>query len=91
MDNFTYLIIIIGLTIFMVFFGGHNNQELIEYESTYFNGLKSITLFENKINSIVKNQKIFSDRNFVNINKFLNTTNVLIPNFVSCFIIKIKS
>lgn len=91
MDNFTYLIIIIGLTIFMVFFGGHNNQELIEYESTYFYGLKSITLFENKINLIVENKKIFSNENFINIDKFLNTTNVLIPNFVNCFVIKINS
>lgn len=91
MDNFTYLIIIIGLTIFIVFFGGHNNQKLIEYDSSYFNILKSITLFENKINLIIKNKKIFSNKNFININKFLNTTNVLIPNFVNCFIIKINS
>ena len=91
MDNFTYLIIIIGLKIFIVFFGGHNNQELIEYDTTYFNGLKSITLFENKINLIIKNKELFSNENFININKFLNTSNVLIPNFVNCFIIKINS
>lgn len=91
MDNFTYLIIIIGLTIFVIFFGGHNNQELIEYNTSYFDGLKSITLFENKLNLIIKNKKIFSNENFININKFLNTTNVLIPNFVNCFIIKINS
>lgn len=91
MDNFTYLIILIGLTIFVIFFGGHNNQELIEYDTSYFNGLKSITLFENKINLIIKNKEIFSNENFININKFLNTTNVLIPNFVNCFIVKINS
>lgn len=91
MDNFTYLIIIIGLTIFIIFFGGHNNQELIEYDTNYFNTLKSITLFENKINLIIKNKQIFSDKNFININKFLNTTNILIPNFVNCFIVKINS
>lgn len=91
MDNFTYLIIIIGLTIFIIFFGGHNNQELIEYDTYYFDSLKSITLFENKINLIIKNKQIFSDENFININKFLNNTNVLIPNFVNCFIVKINS
>lgn len=91
MDNFTYLIIIIGLTIFVIFFGGHNNQKLIEYDTSYFKSLKTITLFENKINSIIKNKKIFFNENFININKFLNTTNVLIPNFVNCFIIKINS
>jgi len=91
MDNFTYLIIIIGLTIFIVFFGGHNNQKLIEYDTTYFNNLKSITLFENKINLIIKNKELFSNENFININKFLNASNILIPNFVNCFIIKINS
>jgi hypothetical protein len=90
MDNLTYLIIIIGLTIFIIFFGGHNNQELIEYDTNYFNTLKSITLFENKINLIIKNNNIFSNENFININKFLNTGNILIPNFVNCFIIKIN-
>lgn len=91
MDNFTYLLIIIGLTIFIIFFGGHNNQNLIEYESKYFDNLKLIIVFENKINSIMKNKnnELFKNKNFININKFLNTTNVLIPNFVNCFMIKI--
>jgi len=92
MDNFTYLIIIIGLTIFIIFFGGHNNQDLIEYESKYFDNLKSIIVFENKINSIIKNKNnelLKNSINFININKFFNTTNVLIPNFVNCFMIKV--
>lgn len=91
MDNITYLIIIIGLTIFIIFFGGHNNQDLIEYESKYFDNSKSIIVFENKINLVMKNKnnKLFKNENFININKFLNTTNVLIPNFVNCFMIKI--
>lgn len=90
MDSFMYLIIIIGLTIFILFFGGHNNQELIEYDTNYFSTLNSITLFENKINLIIKNKNLFIDEKFININKFLNTGNILIPNFVDCFIIKIN-
>lgn len=91
MDNFIYLIIILGLTIFMLFFGGHNNQELIEYETNYYSGLNIIIAFEKKINLMTKNtnNEIFINQNFININKFLNTTNVLVPNFVNCFIIKI--
>lgn len=91
MDTFMYLIVIIGLTIFIIFYGGHNNQELIEYDSNYFSGLNSIISFEKKINIVSKlsDKKIFLNNNFYNINKFLNTTNILIPNFVNCFMIKI--
>jgi hypothetical protein len=91
MDYFLYLIIIITLTIFIIFFGGHNNQELIEYESNYFIGLNSIITFENKINFITnsKDKDFFKNLNYININKYLNTSNILIPNFVNCFVIKI--
>ena len=93
MENFLYLIIIISLSIFIIFFGGHNNQELIEYESDYFIGLNSIITFENKINFITnsKEKDFFKNKNFININKYLNISNILIPNFVNCFIIKISS
>ena len=91
MDNFTYLIILIILSLFIIFYGGHNNQELIEYNTNYFSNLKYIISFENKINLIIKNKELFKNEKFININKFLNTTNILIPNFVNCFIIKINS
>ena len=90
MDNFKYLIIIIILSIFIISYGGHNNQEHIEYKSTYFDSFKSIIAFENKINLIAKNNDFFLNKNFININKFLKTINILIPNFVNCFIIKIS-
>lgn len=93
MDNLFYLIIIIILSIFIMFFGGHNNQELIEYESNYFSNFNSIILLEKKINSLCKMNfdKIFLNNNFFNINSFLNTFNLLLPNFVNCFLIKISS
>lgn len=91
MDDNLYFIIIIGLTIFIIFFGGHNNQDKIEYDGEYFNSLNSIVNFEKKINLIFnKNTDIFIGANFININKYFNTTNILIPNFVNCFLIKIN-
>ena len=91
MDDFLYFIIIIGLTIFIIFYGGHNNQNQIEYNSDYFNSLNSIINFEKKINFIhLNNADIFKNTNFININKYLNTTSILIPNFVNCFLIKIN-
>lgn len=92
MDDLLYLIVIICLTIFMVFFGGHNNQDKIEYDSDYFNNLNFIIKFEKKINLIYlnNNNDIFSNTNFVNIDKYFNTTNILLPNYVNCFLIKIN-
>jgi len=74
----------------MVFYGGHNNQNKIEYDGDYFNNLNYIINFEKKINLISSNNNIFKNNNFVNINKYFNTTNILIQNFVNCFLIKIN-
>jgi hypothetical protein len=91
MDDILYILIIIGLTIFVIFYGGHNDQNEIEYSTTYFNNLKYIINFEKKINTILDtNNDIFKDKNFVNINKYFNTTNIIIPNFINCFFIKIN-
>lgn len=90
MDEILYYIIIITLSIFIIFFGGHNNQEKIEYDSKYFYNLNSIINFENKINQIyLKNNSIFKNTNFLNISEYFNVTNILIQNFVNCFLIKI--
>lgn len=93
MDDFVYFLIIIILTFVILFFGGHNNQDIIEYKSNYFTGLKYIIGFEKKIRLISENNykiNIFKEKNFVNINKYFNTANILIPNFVNCFLIKLE-
>jgi hypothetical protein len=91
MNDILYFIIIITLSIFIVFFGGHNNQEKIEYNYNYFNNLNYIINFEKKINMIYSNNNnIFKNINFININKYLNVTNIIIQNFVDCFLIKIN-
>jgi hypothetical protein len=90
MDELLYFIIIIILSIFILFYGGHNNQNKIEYNSDYFVNLNYIVGFEKKINSIyLKNNDFFKNNNFINIDKYFNTTNILLPNFVNCFLIKI--
>ena len=90
MDNYLYIIIIIGLTIFIVFYGGHNSQNKIEYDTDYFSNLNTIILFENKLLSIKKNQFDFSTVNFYNIDDFLPLSHNIIPNFINCFYIKIN-
>lgn len=88
MDFYLYLLIIITLTIFIIFFGGHNQQIKIEYTNDNFKNLNSVIIFEKKLNAI-NDDNIFNDKNFVNINKYFDTTHIIIPNFVNCFFIKI--
>lgn len=90
MDDILYILIIIGLTIFILSFGGHNDQNEVEYSTSYFQNLNYIINFEKKLNIISQNKDLFNEKNFVNINKYLNTANIIIPNFVNCFFIKIN-
>jgi len=90
MDNNLYIIILVGLTIFIISYGGHNQQNNIEYNTSYFNNLNIINIYENKINKISKN--ILSDKiNFVNINKYIITCDITLPNFINSFFILIKA
>ena len=90
MDNYLYIIIIIGLTIFIIFYGGFNQQKKVEYNIKYFDNLNTIIIFEKKINKILK-KLLFNTKDFININEYFDTTNILIPNFIDCFFIQIKS
>jgi len=74
----------------MLLYGGHNNQDLIEYNSNYFQNLNRIILFEKKLqiyNSTVK----FADKDFINIKDYIKISLSLIPNLVDLFFINIKS
>jgi len=88
MDNYLYLLIIIGLTIFMLFYGGHNKLNIIEYNSDYFNNLNTIIIFEKKLNKNLQNINFNTD--FINIKEFHETFNILIPNFINSYYIRIK-
>lgn len=89
MNDYLYMIIIVGLTIFMLFFGGHNFQIKVEYDSNYFDNLNTVIIYENKLQKI-KNKFNFSKTNFYNINKDLELCPNLLPNFVNSFYIKLS-
>jgi hypothetical protein len=89
MNDYLYIIIIIGFTIFIIFYGGHNLQNKIEYDIDYFENLNLIILFEKKLQNIT-NQFNFSASNFYNINEVVNISHNIIPNFKNCFYIQIK-
>lgn len=92
MNDILYFIIIIGLTIFIIFYGGHNHQNLVEYNSKYFCNLSSIIIYEKKLNEFINDDNmIFNQDNFLNLNKYLDTSDIIIPNFVGCYYIQIKS
>lgn len=90
MNDNLYIILIIGLSIFVIFYGGHNYQNKIEYDTRYFDNLNVVIYLENKINKILKNLSI-GENNFINLNEYIDSAHVLLPNFVNCFGIKIKS
>jgi len=92
MNDIFYLIIIIGLTIFMIFYGGHNCQNKIEYniDSEFFKVLNLIKHLENKLKKF-NNQIEFKDSNFININNNILIYNIVILNFINYFFIKINS
>ena len=87
MDDYLHLLIIVILAIFMIFYGGHNNQTKIEYTSSYFNNLKSIIIFETFLQKIIYNMDFKT--NFICINEEFKLIKTLIPNYVSCYCIRI--
>lgn len=89
MDDYLYIIIIIGLSIFILFYGGHNYQNKVEYDTKYFDNLNMVIYFESKINDIIKNIS-FGPNEFININNYLDSTHVLLPNFIDSYSIRIK-
>lgn len=91
MNDIFYLFTIVFLTIFMLFYGGHNFQNSVIYNSSYFNIFdKTNILTEKIINNLKKFDKIDNNQNFIfkiSDQKFSN----IIPNCTHTFIINIKS
>jgi hypothetical protein len=93
MDDITYIILIICLTIFIIFFGGHNNQDKIEYESFQWNNLDLLNFLN--INHLIGDDDNTKKYNFIAndyhkiSDKIILTENYL-PNFVDCYLIRIK-
>lgn len=89
MKEFDYLLIIIFLSIFVILYGGHNNQNLIEYDSNYFQNFDKIILFENKL-QIYNNKVNFKSKDFINLENYVKLSKSLIPNLESLYFINIK-
>ncbi len=89
MKEINYIFLIIGLVVFVLTYGGHNNQVKIEYNSNYFDNLNKIVYYENKMQKFntVDN---FKDNDFINIEEYISTTQIIIPNLVDMFFIKIN-
>lgn len=93
MDDVSYIILVLGLTIFIVFFGGHNNQHKIEYENFQWNNMDLLNFLNinHLINDVenLKKYNFFNDEYYKISDKIILTENFL-PNFVDCYLIKIK-
>ncbi len=93
MDNIAYLILIIILTIFIVFYGGHNNQNRIEYNTFQWNNLDLLNFLS--INHLTDTNKYFQmqnqTQNYYKISDKMILTDNFLPNFVDCYLIKIES
>ncbi len=90
MDDNLYIIIIIGLCIFVMFYGGHNYQNKLEYDTGYFDNLNTVIYFENKLEKILKNIS-FEQDNMFDLTNYVKSAHVTLPNFIGCFAIKINS
>ncbi len=89
MNEITYILIIVFLTIFILLFGGHNNQDLVEYSSNYFKNFDKIIIFEKKL-QIYNKTVNFGNKDFINIKNFIKTSLILIPNLHDLFFININ-
>lgn len=88
MDDNLHIIIIIGLSLFIIFYGGHNYQNKIEYDTKYFDNLNVVIYLENKIDKILKNLS-FGQNKFINLDEYIDSAHILLPNFIGCYGIKI--
>lgn len=89
MDEVNYILLIIGLVAFTLLFGGHNNQLKIEYNLNYFDNINKIIYYEQKMQRF-NTQYNFNDKNYINIEDYIVTSQIIIPNLVDMFFIKIK-
>ena len=88
-----FYIVLIILTIIIIFYGGKNSINLVEYDSNFFENFKNIVIFEKKLqNYDSKFEDITNnDSDYITINEINNTSNIILPNYVNNFFIKIKS
>ncbi len=89
MKDINYILLIIFLVIFVLMYGGHNNQAKIEYNVNYFNNINKLELYEKKVQRF-NVEPNFKDKNYINIENYIKTSQIIIPNLVDMFFIKIE-
>lgn len=89
MNELTYIIFIVILTVFILLYGGHNNQDLIEYDAKFFKNFNKLIIFEKKL-QIYNSQVNFGNLDYINLQNYIKTSMILIPNLVSLYFINIK-
>ncbi len=93
MNDIFYFIITLFLTIFMLFYGGHNSHKKIVYDSQYFLIGKRTDYLKKCVHDSfnINNININSNNNYIYdiTENFLKIGNV--PNCFSTYIINIKS
>ena len=84
-----FYIVLIILTIIIIFYGGKNSINLVEYDSNFFENFKNIVIFEKKLqNYDSKFEDITNnDSDYITINEINNTSNIILPNYVNNFFI----
>ena len=92
MDYYTFILIIIIMTLMIIFYGGKNTVNMIEYNSNYFENYKNIMLVEktlqkynSKFNDITKNES-----DYITIDEIDNISHIILPNYINNYLIKIK-
>lgn len=89
MNDITYFIILIILTIFILFYGGHNNINTIVYDRyKYFDIYKKISIFDNKFNKIYANANTLNER--TDITDTITHFDYVLPNINKVEYIKLK-
>lgn len=89
MKDIYYILLIIVLTIFVLYYGGHNFQTKVEYESEYFYNINKIIMYEKKLHKF-NQEKNFNNNNFINIEDYVSTSQIIIPNLVDMYFIKVE-
>lgn len=89
MNDILYITILVILTIFILFYGGHNNINTIIYDNyKYFDIYKKISLFDNKFIKISKHNGFTNVK--TNITNNITHFDYILPNVNNLFYIKLQ-
>ncbi len=93
MEKIKLNIILVILTIIILFYGGKNNVNMIEYNSNYFDNYKNIIIFEKVLKSYIPKFDNIATNNsdYFTVDEIKDTLNIVIPNYLNNYFIKIKS